>query len=164
MVLPLDFVARHIAYCAHPKAGRVTPRQYRGGCGMKMRRLIAGGLVAGALMVGAAAPAAAADATYTPSSVTYGTPAVFKVTGLTPKGSYSLQIYSPAGAPLIPGGLPFTADASGAYSDPTLLPDQTDLPGTYLFEVTSSDGKLVARTTPTLVGTNTYYIVRRLGS
>ena len=131
---------------------------------MGMRRFIAGGLVAGALMVMAAGPASAADITYTPGTITYGVHSTTKVTGLTARGSYILQIYTPFGTPLIPGGYPITADASGSFTTSDLDPDMTDLPGTYLFEVQTADGKLVARTTPTLTGTNTYYVQHRLGS
>jgi hypothetical protein len=129
---------------------------------MRMRRFFAGGLMAGALFLMAAGPAGAASITYTPSTITYGVPSVTKVTGLTPNASYAIQIYNPSGVPLIPGGYPVVADASGTFSTPDLSPDQTDMPGNYLFEVTSSDGKVVARTTPTLVGTSAYFIQHRL--
>jgi hypothetical protein len=131
---------------------------------MRMRRFIAGGLMAGALFLMAAGPAGAASITYTPGTITYGVPSMTKVTGLTPKASYTIQIYSPFGAPLIPGGYPLVADASGSFSTADLSPDQTDLPGAYLFEVTASDGTPVARTTPTLVGTNTFYVQHRLNT
>ena len=130
---------------------------------MRVRRFIAGGLVAGALML-AVVPAGAADITYTPGTITYGVHSVTKVTGLTPKASYALQIYNPTGVPLIPGGFPVVADATGAFTTADLDPDQTDLPGIYLFEVQTADGKVVARTTPTLTGTNTFYVQHRLGS
>jgi hypothetical protein len=130
---------------------------------MGMRRFIAGGLVAGALFLMAAGPAGAASITYTPSTITYDVPSVTKVTGLTPNASYWLQIYNPSGVPLIPGGFPVAADATGTFTTADLSPDQTDPPGVYLFEVTSPDGKVVARTNPTLVGTNTYYVQHRLG-
>lgn len=131
---------------------------------MRVRRFILGGFVAGALALMAAMPAGAAEITYTPATITYGAHSVTKVTGLTPRASYSLQIYTPTGVPLIPGGFPVTADASGTWTSSDLDPDQTDLPGVYLFEVSAQDGKVVARTTPTLVGTNTYYVQHRLGS
>lgn len=131
---------------------------------MRVRRFIAGGVMAGALFIMAAGPAGAATLTYTPSTITYGVQSTTKVTGLTPKATYSLQIYNPSGVPLIPGGIPVIADASGSWMTVGLDPDMTDLPGTYLFEVQSSDGKVVARTMPTLTGENTYYIQHRLGS
>ncbi len=129
---------------------------------MRVRRFIAGGLVAGALFVMAAGPAGAANITYTPSTITYGTTGKVDVSGLTPAAAYTIQIYTPTGVPLIPGGLPFSASRSGTYTTLELTPDPTDLPGTYLFEVTGADGKVVARTTPTLTGTNTYYRVKRM--
>ncbi len=131
---------------------------------MGMRRLIAGGLIAGSMLLMAAGPAGAAEVTYTPGTITYGVHSTLKVTGLTPRASYTVQIYNPWGVPLIPaGGFPAVADASGTFTTSMLDPDQTDLPGTYLFEVQSSDNKVVARTTPTLVGTNTYYVQKKLG-
>lgn len=131
---------------------------------MGMRRFIAGGLVAGATFLIAALPAGAASLTYTPGTITYDVPSVAKVTGLTPNASYWLQIYNPSGVPLIPVGYPVVADASGTFSTSDLSPDQTDVPGTYLFEVTSMDGKVVARATPTLVGTNVFYVQHRLNT
>jgi hypothetical protein len=131
---------------------------------MRWREIIAVGLVSGTLLLMTAASASAAELTYSPSTITYNVPSVTKVTGLTPRASYSLQIYSPWGVPLIPGGYPVVADATGNFSTADLSPDQTDLPGTYLFEVYTQDGKVVARATPTLVGTNTYYVQHRLGS
>jgi len=113
-----------------------------------------------------AAPAvSAASATLTPNMVGYGGQPVLKVTGLTPNVTYMVQVYSPAGVPLIPG--PFvtiTAGADGTAMTTDLTPDQTDLPGVYMFEVQTQDGKLVARTTGTLTGINTYYIQHRLGA
>jgi hypothetical protein len=131
---------------------------------MRLRRSIIGGVMAGALLLMMAASVGAADLTYTPGTITYGVHSTLKVTGLTPRTSYSLQIYNPWGVPLIPGGYPVVADASGNFTTSDLDPDQTDLPGTYLFEVSSLDGKVVARAMPTLVGTNTYYVQHRLGS
>lgn len=129
---------------------------------MRMRRFIAGGLVAGALFL-MAAPAGAASITYTPGTITYGGHSVTKVTGLTPNTPYGLQIYNSSGVPLIPGAIPIVADATGTFTSSDLDPEQTDLPGTYLFEVQTVDGKVVARTTPTLVGTNTFYVQHKLG-
>lgn len=132
---------------------------------MRMRRFIAGSLVAGALLLMAAGSAGAASITYTPGTISYGAPSVTKVTGLTPKASYTIQIYNSFGAPLILGGYPLVADASGSFTTADLSPDQTDLPGTFLFEVASADGRVVvARTTPTLVGTNHYYVQHRLNT
>ena len=131
---------------------------------MRVRRFIAGGVMAGALFVMAAGSAGAATLTYTPGTITYGVQSTTKATGLTPKAAYSLQIYNPWGVPLIPGGLPVVADASGAWMMVGLDPDMTDLPGTYLFEIQSSDGKVVARAMPILTGTNTYHVQHRLGS
>lgn len=131
---------------------------------MRVRRFIAGGVMAGALFIMAAGPAGAATLTYTPGTITYGVQSTTKITGLTPKATYWLQIYNPWGVPLIPGGLPAVADASGSWTMEGLDPDQTDLPGTYLFEVQSSDGKVVARAMPTLTGTNTYHVQHRLVS
>jgi hypothetical protein len=130
---------------------------------MRLRRLIAGGMVAGALLLMAAGPVGAASITYTPATISYGTHSVLKVTGLTPNATYGFQIYDPSGVPLIPGAIPFDADASGTFTSSDFDPDQTDPPGTYLFEVQTPDGKVVARTTPTLVGTNTYFVQHRLG-
>jgi hypothetical protein len=135
-----------------------------GGWGMRLRRFIAGGLVAGATFLMAAGSAGAASLTYTPATITYNAPSMTKVTGLTPNASYWLQIYNPSGVPLIPVGYPIVADASGTFSTADLSPDQTDLPGTYLFEVTTSGGAVVARATPVLVGTNTYYVQHRLNT
>lgn len=131
---------------------------------MRVRRFIAGGAMAGALFVMAAGTAGAASLTYTPGTITYGMHSTTKVTGLTPGAAYSLQIYNPTGVPLIPGGYPVFADSTGAFTTSDLDPDQTDLPGTYLFEVQSSDGKVVARAMPTLTGTNTYYVQHRMGA
>jgi hypothetical protein len=131
---------------------------------MRMRQWLIGGLVAGTLTLMTIGGASAADLSYTPSTITYGMHGTTKVTGLTPKTAYALQIYNPWGVPLIPGGYPVTADASGAFTTADLDPDQTDMPGQYLFEVTTLDGKVVARATPTLVGVNTWYVQHRLGS
>jgi hypothetical protein len=131
---------------------------------MDGRRFLAGGLAAGALFLAAVGTAGAADISYTPATITYGTHSTTKITGLTPRTAYAVQIYSPWGVPLIPGGFPVLADASGTWTSADLDPDQTDLPGVYLFEVTSADGKVVARTSPTLTGTNTYYRQKRLGA
>ncbi len=130
---------------------------------MGLRRFIAGGMVAGALLLTAAGPASAASITYTPATISYGTHSTLKVTGLTPKATYGFQIYDPSGAPLIPGAVPFVADASGTFTSTDFDPQLNDPPGTYLFEVQSADGKVVARTNPVLVGTSTYFVQRRLG-
>ncbi len=106
----------------------------------------------------------AADLTYTPATITYNAASTTKVTGLVPKTAYTLQIYSPWGVPLIPGGFYLFSDASGTYTTTEFSPDQTNLPGVYLFEITTQDGKVVARATPTLVGTNSYYVEHRLGA
>ena len=105
---------------------------------MRMRRFIVGDMVAGTLLLIAALPAAAASITYTPTTISYGVPSVTKVTGLTPNASYGIQIYNPSGVPLIPGGYPLVADATGSFSTADLTPDQTDVPGTYLFEVNNA--------------------------
>jgi hypothetical protein len=132
---------------------------------MRVRRFIAGGLVAGALLLMAAGPAGAAAVTLTPSTVTYGTQPTLKVTGLTPGTTYVLQIYDRFGLPIIPGQFfTLTAGADGTYSSTDVTPDQTDQPGTFTFEVQTQDGKLVARTTATLTGTNTFYVQHRLGA
>jgi hypothetical protein len=130
---------------------------------MRVRRFIAGGVMAGALMLMTVGSVGAADITYTPATISYGGHGTVKVTGLTPKASYALQIYNGNWVPLIPGGASFVADASGGFTSADFDPDQTDLPGSYLFEITTADGKLVARTTPTLTGTNTWYVNKRLG-
>ncbi|MGI8857421.1 MAG: hypothetical protein ACR2JW_16925 [Thermomicrobiales bacterium] len=129
---------------------------------MGLRRFIAGGMVAGALLLTAAGPASAASITYTPATISYGTHSMLKVTGLTPNAAYGFQIYDPSGVPLIPGAVPFVADASGTFTSSDFDPEQIDPPGTYLFEVQSVDGKVVARTSPLLVGTNTYFVQHRL--
>ena len=101
---------------------------------MTMRRLIAGGLAAGALLCGALS-ASAADLSYTPATITYGVHSTTRATGLTPRGAYVLQIYDPHNVPLIPGGAPFVADATGAWTSGDFDPPPTILPGVYLFEV-----------------------------
>jgi hypothetical protein len=131
---------------------------------MQLRRILAGGVMAGALFALTVGSVGAADVSYTPSTLTYGGHGTVKATGLTPKGSYVLQIYNGTWVPLIPGGIPFVADASGGFTATGLDPDQTDLPGSYQFEITTADGKFVARTSPTLTGTNTYYVQHRLGA
>jgi secreted PhoX family phosphatase len=131
---------------------------------MGRRHILAGGLAAAALCLATLGAAQAADITYAPATISYGTHSTTKVTGLTPRTAYALQIYNPSGVPLIPGGVPVLADATGTGTSTALDPDQTDLPGMYLFEVTSGDGKVVARTSPTLTGTNTYYRQKRLGA
>lgn len=131
---------------------------------MGVRRFIAGGVMAGALLLMTVGGVGAADITYTPATITYGGHGTVKVTGLTPKSAYLMQIYNGTWVPLIPGGAPFVADASGGWTSPDFDPDTTDLPGTYLFEITTADGKVVARTYPTLTGTNTYYVQHRLGA
>ena len=137
----------------------------RQGGGMRARQWVAAGLVAGAFALTALGGVGAADVTYTPNTISYGTHSTLKVTGLTPMALYTVQIYNPWGVPLLQGGgIRFPADASGTITTTDLDPDQTDLPGTYLFEVQSSDNKVVARTTPTLVGRNTYYVQKRLNS
>jgi hypothetical protein len=131
---------------------------------MRMWRFIAGGVMAGALFIMTVGAVGAADVSYTPSPLPYGGHGTLKATGLTPKATYLVQIYNPMMVPLIPGGLPYVADASGTFTATGLDPDQTDLPGTYTFEVTTADGKLVARSYPVLVGTNTYYVQHRIGA
>jgi hypothetical protein len=131
---------------------------------MRVRKFIAGGLMVGALFAMTVGAVGAADVSYTPSTLSYGGHGTLKATGLTPKATYLVQIYNPMTVPQIPGGLPYVADASGTFTATGLDPDPTDLPGTYLFEVTTPDGKVVGRTLPTLTGTNTYYVQRRLGS
>lgn len=129
---------------------------------MRVRRLLIGAAMAAAVCTIGAPTAGAASITYTPATITYGAHSTTRVTGLTPRASYTIQIYNPSNVPLIPGGFPITADASGNFTTNQLDPDQTDLPGTYLFEVQTPDNKVVARTSPTLVGTNTYYRIHRL--
>jgi hypothetical protein len=131
---------------------------------MRARQWVAGCLVAGAMAVASVGGVGAANLSYTPSTITYNAASVTKVTGLTPRASYGLQIYNPVGVPLIPGGYPVVADATGTFTTADLSPDQTDLPGVYLFEVTTPDGKVVARAMPTLVGVNTWYVQHRLGA
>jgi hypothetical protein len=131
---------------------------------MGLRKLIVGGLMAGALFLMTVGVAGAADLSYTPSPLSYGGHGTLKATGLTPKTTYLVQIYNPMSVPLIPGGLPYVADASGTITATDLDPDQTDLPGPYLFELTTTDGKLVARSAPVLTGTNVYYVQHRLGA
>jgi hypothetical protein len=131
---------------------------------MRVQRFIAGGVMAGALLLMMVGSVGAADVTYTPATISYGGHGTVKVTGLTPRSAYSMQIYNGTWVPLIPGGASFVADASGGWLSPDFDPDQTDLPGSYLFEITTADGKVVARTTPTLTGTNTYYVQHRLGA
>jgi hypothetical protein len=131
---------------------------------MRARQWIAGALVAGAFAAMTIGGAGAASVTYTPATISYGAHSSLKVTGLTPGAPYLLQIYTPWNAPLIPGGIPIVADASGTFTSSDLDPDQTDLPGTYLFEVLTPGYAVVARTNPVLVGTNTYYSAHRLGT
>jgi len=131
---------------------------------MRLRRIIICGVAMVGLLIVAAPSVGAASVTLTPSTVSYGGTDVLKATGLTPKAAYTVQIYSPTWLPLIPGGLPFVADADGTYTNTHQNPDQTDLPGVYTFEIDTADGKLVAQTTGTLVGTNTYYVQHRLGT
>jgi hypothetical protein len=132
---------------------------------MFLRRIIFGGLLALGILLMAAPAVGAASATLTPNTVTYGGQPVLKVTGLAPNMTYMAQVYNPLGVPLIPG--PFvtiTAGADGTAMTSDLTPDETDMPGVYTFEIQTQDGKLVARTTGTLIGTNTYYVSRRLGA
>lgn len=129
------------------------------------RRIMVGVLLALGMLLMAAPAVSAASATLVPNTVGYGGHPVLKVTGLTPNVTYMVQVYSPAGVPLIPG--PFvtvTAGADGTAMTTDLVPDQTDLPGVYMFEVQTMDGTWVARTTGTLTGINTHYIQHRLGA
>lgn len=132
---------------------------------MFLRRIIFGGLLALGILLMAAPAVGAASATLTPNIVTYGDQPVLKVTGLTPNMTYVVQVYNPFGLPLIPG--PFvtiTAGADGTAMTSDLAPDETDMPGVFMFEVQTQDGKVVTRTTGTLTGTNTYFVQHRLGS
>lgn len=132
---------------------------------MFLRRIMVGGLLALGILLMAAPVVGAASVTLTPNTVGYGGQPVLKAAGLTPNVTYVVQVYDSLGLPLIPG--PFvtiTAGADGTGSTADLSPDQTDLPGVYTFEIQTQDGKLVARTTGTLTGTNTYYVPHRLGA
>jgi hypothetical protein len=132
---------------------------------MVLRRIIFGGLLALGILLTAAPAAGAASVTLTPNTVSYGGQPVLKATGLTPNTTYIIQVYTPLGLPLIPG--PFvtvTAGADGTASTADLAPDETDMPGVFTFEVQTQDGKVVARATATLAGTNTYYVPHRLGA
>lgn len=130
---------------------------------MRVQRFIAGGLVATALMLSTAVSAGAANVSWTPGIVDYANPAgTFTATGLTPRAAYTLTIYEHNFLPIVT--IPFVAGADGGWTTKDLTPDQTDLPGIFTFEVASADGKLVARSTATLTGTNTYYVQHRLGS
>jgi hypothetical protein len=130
---------------------------------MVVRRIIVGGLLALGMLLVATTAASAASVTVTPNTISYDGQPVLKATGLTPNTTYVVQIYDHFGLPIIPG--PFvtaTAGADGTATIPDLAPDQTDQPGVFTFEVQTQDGKLVARTTATLTGTNTYYVQHRL--
>jgi hypothetical protein len=130
---------------------------------MVVRRIIVGGLLALGVLVMAAPAASAASVTLTPNTVAYGGQPVLKATGLKPNTTYVVQVYDHFGLPIIPG--PFvtiTAGADGTATSSELVPDQTDQPGVFTFEVQTQDGTLVARTTATLTGTNTYYVQHRL--
>lgn len=130
---------------------------------MFLRRIMFGGLLVLGVLFIAAPAASAASATLAPDTISYGGQPVLKATGLIPNTTYVVQIYDHFGLPIIPG--PFitaTAGANGTITIPDLAPDQTDQPGVFTFEVQTQDGKLVARTTGTLTGTNTYYVQHRL--
>ena len=131
---------------------------------MRVRRLLIGGMMVVGLLLATATAAGAASVSVTPGTVGYGDKPVVKVTGLAPNTTYLLQIYDHFGLPIIP--VPFTikGGADGTYTTLDLTPDPTDQPGVFTFEVSTQDGKLVARATATLTGTNTYYVQHRLGA
>jgi hypothetical protein len=128
---------------------------------MRVRRWIASGCVAAGLLLMAASSVGAADVSIAPSTIGYNTNTTLKATGLTPKTMYTLTVYDHFGLPAFSADFP--AGADGTFTTTQLTPDPTDQPGLFTFEI-SAGGRFVARTTGTLVGTNTYYFQHRLGA
>jgi hypothetical protein len=128
---------------------------------MRMRQVLLGGFVALGVLMMVATAAGAASVTFTPATIGYADKPVVKATGLTPNAMYTLTIYDRYGFPDF--WYDFRAGADGSYSTSDLVPDQTDQPGVFTFEI-ASGGKSVAWTNGTLAGTNSWYVQHRLGS
>jgi hypothetical protein len=96
--------------------------------------------------------------------VGYGDKPALNVSGLTPNTTYELMLYDSLGLPILSAPFTLVADEEGMNTTTELIADQTILPGVLTIEVATDDGKLVARTTMTVTGTNQYYVQHRLGS
>jgi hypothetical protein len=128
---------------------------------MRLRHAVAALFVLFALAF-SVTPALAAGSISFPAAQTYGDQATLTIAGLQPNTTYTLSILDPGGRPVF--SEPFTTGATGGYRFPDFGPDETDLPGAVIFQVSMTGGQVIATSTTTLTGVSPYFRVRRLGA